>query len=228
MDRSAVPLWPLPLAVAVLLFVAAHLAWVLSVQAGYIPYCLPYWDGCTSISRAARQGAGNHLFRLLILPCALLQGLHWWSTRRWLRLAPRDDGGGRSLLPLGVIAASALAVYATFLGTDGDVYRVLRRYGVVIYFGSSYLAQLVFLRQIRRRGLAPGGLSGTLLAICVLMLALGLANTVAKAVLGNTDLQDRLENALEWQLGLLQAAWFVAQAWLWRRSGYALALRVNS
>ena len=43
------------------------------------------WEGCTSISRAARHGLGNHVFRLLMLPCAMLVALHWWSSARWLR-----------------------------------------------------------------------------------------------------------------------------------------------
>lgn len=227
MDRIAAPLWPLPLAIALLLLIAAHLAWLLSVQAGYVPFCNPYWDGCTSISRAARHGLGNHLFRLMMVPCAVLQGLHWWSARHWLRLQRPGVNGGGSLLPLGVVAALSLAVYATFLGTEGDVYRFLRRYGVIFYFASSYLAQLVFLRQLRRRGLAQGVSPGIMLAICLTMLLLGVINAVLNAV-ASEQLKDVMENALEWQFGILLVAWFFAQAWLWRRSGYALALRMNS
>ena len=39
------------------------------------------------------------------------------------------------MLALGAMSAMALAVYATFLGTEGEAYRFLRRYGVVVYFG---------------------------------------------------------------------------------------------
>ena len=91
MSRPPVPLWPLPLAVAATLVVATHLAWWLSVQAGHVPWCIPYLEGCTSISRAARHGLGNHLFRLMVLPCALLVGIHWWLAGRWLRA--RGGGG---------------------------------------------------------------------------------------------------------------------------------------
>ena len=224
MDRIATPLWPLPLGIAALLFLAAHAALALSAQAGYVPYCIPYWEGCTSISRAARHGLGNHVFRLVMLPCALLQGLHWWSARRWLHLQRNGGRGGRSLIPLGAVAGLALAVYATFLGSEGEVYRFLRRYGVVVYFASSYLAQLVFLRQLHRQGIAQRGSAGIMLAICVAMLLMGVTNTAATALLADEGLKDRLENALEWQLGWLLAAWFVMQAWLWRRSGYAMTL----
>ncbi|MCL1633806.1 hypothetical protein M2650_03985 [Luteimonas sp. SX5] len=227
MERIAAPLWPLPLAIALVMLVATHLAWMLSVQAGYVPLCNPYWDGCTSISRAARHGLGNHLFRLMMLPCAVLQGLHWWSARDWLRLQRPGANGGGALLPLGIGAALSLAVYATFLGTEGEVYRFLRRYGVIVYFACSYLAQLVFLRQLRRRGLAQGPLPGVMLVICVTMLLLGVINAVLAAV-ASERLKDVMENALEWQFGILLVAWFVAQAWLWRRSGYAFGFRSDS
>ena len=54
------------------------------------------------------------------------------------------------MLSLGVVSAFALAVYATFLGTEGDIYRFLRRYGVIVYFGFGYLAQLALMRRALR------------------------------------------------------------------------------
>ena len=54
-------------------------------------------------------------------------------------------------------------------------------------------------------------------AVCAAMLLLGVANVAADALLSDRQRQDRLENALEWQLGLLLAAWYLLQAWMWRR-----------
>ena len=70
---SAFPLWPLPLAIAALFTVAAHVALWLSIRDGYVEACVPVLEGCASISRAARHGLGNHVFRLMVLPCAMLQ-----------------------------------------------------------------------------------------------------------------------------------------------------------
>jgi hypothetical protein len=215
MSRTTVPLWALPLAIALVMAVAAHLAWWLSLRAGYIEPCNPYWDGCTSISRAARHGLGNHLFRLLMLPCAVLVAIHWWLASRWLA-----EGGSpsRSLAVLGLACASALGVYATFLGTEGAAYGFLRRYGITMFFGCGFLAQLVFLRRWR----ASAGTQAArrqwrvMAAICVAMLLLGVVNVLADALLQDRVRQDRLENALEWQLGLLLAGWYLLQAWQWR------------
>lgn len=216
---APIPLWPLPLATAATLVVAAHLAWWLSMRAGYVPDCIPYLEGCTSISRAARHGLGNHVFRLLVLPCALLVGLHWWLCARWLRGMGADS---RALLASGWVAALALAVYAAFLGTEGEAYRFLRRYGVVVFFGCSFVAQLLLLRATRRGDAIGRRLWSAMSTICIAMLALGLVHVVAIAAIGGSPLQDRLENALEWHLGLLLAAWYVAQGFAWRVDGYAL------
>ena len=208
---------------------AVHLAWWLSIKADYIPACMPYWDGCVSISRAARHGLGNHLFRLAVLPCATLHLLTWWLARAWLRKpGGGTDRAGAALLMLGAASALALAVYAAFLGTDGETYRFLRRYGVVVYFGCGYLAQLLFMRLAKRRGKLAPGIAGAMLAVCVAMLGLGLASVVTGLALADTVLKDRWENAFEWQLGLLLVGWFVLLAILWKRDGFAMELRVGA
>jgi hypothetical protein len=47
---SQIPLWPVPLLVALIPFAAAHLAYAISIDAGHVPGCVPYVEGCTSIS----------------------------------------------------------------------------------------------------------------------------------------------------------------------------------
>lgn len=218
---SGFPLWPLPLAIALVLVLAVHLAWLLSLQAGHVPACLPYLEGCTSISRAARHGLGNHVFRLLVLPCAVLVGLHWWLAGRWLRAqAGGKAGAGGTVALLGGLAAVALALYATFLGTEGEAYRFLRRYGVVVFFGAGYLAQLLFLRHARRQGRLGRRMATGMTVICIAMLALGVTNVIADALMTDADLQDRLENALEWQLGVLLVGWYGVHALLWHESRF--------
>jgi hypothetical protein len=59
-------------------------------------------------------------------------------------------------------------------------------------------------------------------AICAAMLVLGLASTGISAVAASGDDKDRLENLVEWHIGLLLTAWFLVQAGLWRRSGFGL------
>ena len=224
--REPVPVWPLPMAIVALLVAGVHVAWWLSLRDGHVPACIPHVEGCTSISRAARHGLGNHVFRLLVLPAAALLALHWWASARWLALRGAGQGG-RWLVALGLAAAVALAVYATFLGSDGAAYRFMRRYGVVVYFGASYLAQLLFLRMGRTAGAPAGRLRSAMMATCVLMLGLGVGSVAASALVDDPGFKDRVENVLEWQLGVLLVAWYLLQAWLFRASGYRLQAFVD-
>ena len=52
------------------------------------------------------------------------------------------------MLWLGLISGLALILYATFLGSEGDGYRFMRRFGTTIYFGFTYLAQVLFAARI--------------------------------------------------------------------------------
>jgi len=216
-DDARLPLWPLPLLIAVLFLVAGHAAYLLSIQAGHVPACMPYVDGCVSISRAARHGLGNHLFRLLVIPCAVLHALVWWLARYWLQ-------GGRLMLALGAMSAMALAVYATFLGTEGEAYRFLRRYGVVVYFGFGYLAQLALMRRASRMQALTASVIAWMSWIAMAMLALGFANVVAGLAVADPLGKDRWENVFEWWLGLLMVGWYAVLACGWKRHGLALAL----
>ena len=59
-------------------------------------------------------------------------------------------------------------------------------------------------------------------AVCAGMLLLGLGNVAASVLVADPALKDQVDNALEWQLGVLLVAWFALQAALWRRDRFSL------
>jgi len=213
MEYRARHAWLVPLACALLPAVAVHAAWLLSVAEGHIPDCIPHVEGCTSISRAARHGTANGVFKALMLPAAALQAWYWSIAAR--SFAGGESHLGRGLRPLGLVAAVALAVYALFLGTEGSVYGWLRRYGITFYFAGTFLAMVVYLRARLATG-RERALALTMVGVCLLMLALGIANTVAQVAIDRPH-AERLRDAMEWQLGALVTLWFALDAWCWRR-----------
>lgn len=218
---AGLPVWPLPLLSAVLPLLAAHLAWWLSIQDALIPACNPYLDGCVSISRAARHGLGNLLFRLAMLPCATIQLAVWWCAAQWLQA--RTGMRARALPWLGLAAGTALGLYAAFLGSEGEIYGLLRRYGITVYFGASFLALMAVLRRMSRRWRdAPA--FGPLRAVALGMLVVGLASVVVSALVVDPRARDLWENRLEWQLGLWLTAMFVILAWHWWRERLRVVL----
>jgi hypothetical protein len=199
--------WLLPLVCAVLPVVAVHWAWWLSRAAGYVPDCIPHLEGCTSISRAARHGTGNTIFKLLMVPAAAVQAWHWWRCAAWLETSA-GDGAARGLRSLGLVAGAALATYAIFLGTEGAVYGWLRRYGIVFYFAGTFLAIVLFLR-----GLGPVPEAArwrrTMLSLALAMLALGIGSAFTPYFVADDLRQDAIRDVLEWWIGGLFTSWFL-------------------
>lgn len=230
---TALPLWPLALVAGLLPAAASLAAWGLAIDAGLVPVCNPFLDGCVSISRAARHELPNHVFRALMLPAATLQAAVWLVQAQALRVqgAAAVRRSAIALAVIGIAAGIALVLYGSFLGTEGNVYRWLRRYGTVVYFGGSCLAVLMLARALQRlqalRVLRmPRGHERALLALLTLIVALGLGNALAGSW-ADAALKDRIENATEWwgALGLTLA--FVVIASLWRRWDLRVQLTTN-
>jgi hypothetical protein len=199
-----------PLACALLPVIAVHWAWWLSRSAGYIPDCIPHLEGCTSISRAARHGTGNMIFKLLMIPASTLQAWHWQRCAGWLE-ANAGTHWSRGLRPLGVVAGVALAVYAIFLGTEGPAYGWLRRYGIVFYFAGTFCAMVVFLRGLGQVP-AASGWRHAMLTLAIAMLALGLTSAFTPYFVADDVRQDTIRDMLEWWIGGLFTLWFLLHA----------------
>ena len=213
-------LWTLPLIAGLAPALGLAAAFWISVAEGHVEPCTPFIDGCVSISRAARHGLANHVFRAVLLPAAALQALVWLLCAQWLRGV---GAGGRAVawLPwLGAIAAIACVLYGTFLGTEGTAYRWMRRYGIVLYFGLTYLCMVLAARHMTPWPRWRAGLT----ALLALTLAMGLANYFAAPLLADAGLKNRVENVLEWFAGLAFTLYFLALAWLWRRTAFSASL----
>ena len=227
-----VPLWWLPLAAGLLPALAVTAALQLAVAQGKFDACNPFVEGCVSISRAARHDLPNILFRALLLPAATLQAIVWLLTPGWLRLlsAPRDRL--LALLPwFGVIACAFLVLYGTFLGTEGPGYRWMRRYGVAVYFGFTCIAMLIVGGAVQRAAAAHPALRRAAMLLYALVAALpllGLVNATSPLWLRGQAAQDALGNVTEWWGALVFTLFFLALAWLWRRTGFAAALSTRA
>ena len=215
------------LAAALVPLVAIHAGWGISVASGAIEGGFPYLDGSTSISRACRKEPALHLFRALVLPSSTLVAATWWLCAQWLaRAGIVGRRGRRWVLGLGLVAALFLVLYATFLGTDGAVYRWMRRFGVFVFFGGTAAAELVVtiaLVRARPAALEPW-VARTMLAVCALMLAAGPVNVVAGRILE----RETVANVLEWWFTLAMVGYPLLLARVWTRAGLALRLAGSS
>lgn len=222
-DRSGIPAAWIAAAAGALPLLAVHLGLAISIAVGTVAPCLPYLDGGTSVSRACRTEPAVHVFRALVLPSAAAIAATWWIAAAWL--ARERLAGARArrwMLALGVVGALFLVLYATFLGTQGDVYRLMRRYGVYVFFTGIALAELILtavLARARPPALEPW-VRRAMLAACALMLAAGPLNLLAEKVVE----RDRAACFFEWWFALAMIGYPLLLARVWHRAGLAVDL----
>lgn len=188
--------------------------------------CIPYLDGCVSISRAVRSGHGLYLFKAIMLPCTVLLVLSWHGVRCWLDgLNACSHRRSQVIFWLGAVGAVFLVFYVTWLGTEGEWYHWLRRYGVTFYFGGTALAQLMLVSILWRARNREGGgkLAGPIAALSALVALqwlLGVFSIAKHALYDDPAMIDRVENLVEWWFALPMALAFTVIAILFRRSDF--------
>ena len=221
----------LPLAAGLLPLIAMFGALWLGVHNEVFPACVPFIDGCMSISATGRKPPGSFLFRAVMLPQAAVLIFLWIFAVSWLRsLQPdRRPSLTTAILVSGVLGALALVVYVTFLGTREPIYEFMRRTGIYFGFLGIFLAQLftaIALKRIAKFFPQERLLrhARTMFGICLATFALGIINIVFKMTLEDAD---TMENRIEWIVSLLMQLWFVGLYVAWRRSRFEIEVRTD-
>ena len=205
---------------------SANAAYLVNIGSGF-EGCIPYWEGCTSVSRGVRSGAGLVLFKAMALPSAAAMAYCWYLAGHWLENAyPGGKARKNTLVWMGITGAVFYLVYANWLGTEGEIYRWLRRYGVVFYFGLTGLAQLFLVSVFwkRRRQLHDGCVHREICGFCTVVILswmLGVASAFKRKLIDDTAFFDRVENALEWNFSLTLSLAFVALGLVFRADRFS-------
>lgn len=209
----------LPLIVGLSPVVGDTAAYWLNVDAGLLPSCNSFLDGCTSISATGRYEPGSLVFRAVMLPQATLLAVLWWVSAGWIKTLSSADQVRRSVLICGVVGAVALIVYVSFLGTSQPFYEFMRRFGIYFYFLGTALAQVILTWSM-----PPSRLRRTMLMVIVTPFILGVTNLIQKAIFSDPK---TIENSIEWIAALLMQVWFVLLYFGWRNSGIAVTVRTD-
>jgi len=222
----------LALIIVILPLLASNAVYLLSAYEGFIPWCIPYIDGCTTISQAARSGNSIFIYRATMIAYGILLIWFWIYVSHWLNLLyGQATKSARIILWLGVIGAFSLIVYIDFLGATGEVNRFMRRHGIMIFFTFTPLAQLLLLKQhytilqsTTVNSIKPGMLNFQLIAL-ILMLMTGLTSTILDLTDNKTYAS---ENIVEWNFSLLLNMYFLAMFFIWKDYRYYLKSDADS
>ena len=117
--------------IALIIFLAPIIticiSYVISAFYGYVDWCLPIIDGCTSISKVGRYGLSFYLYKVLVIPSVILMIYFWLKVYL-------DVYKNIFLLFLSFIACIFLIIYLIALGFDGPIYRFMREVGIFAFF----------------------------------------------------------------------------------------------
>jgi len=224
----------LPLVAGLLPIVAIHASLLLAINAGAIPGCIPYLDGCASISATGRYEPAVFLFKPAMIANAVLMIVYWTLNAIWIKALTRSAGQNVQvttsiMLGLGVTSALALIIYVTFLGTQAPFYEFMRRFGIYFYFLFSVIAQIMLASQVVRsskRLKLPSILkiARIQLLLALTPFALGALNLVLKSTLDDSD---AAENIIEWISALMMQIYFVLTYLTWRDTRFDANFTVN-
>lgn len=141
-------LWLFGLLVALVPMLTIHLSWLVSSAQGHLQWCNPYWLDCHSVSATGRYGLAYFIFKGGMIPALVLLACYWWINQQWLHIVTTNRS--QKLFLLGITASFALLIYTLSLGHVGDTFYLLRRAGVVIYLGLTFIAQLLLSATLAR------------------------------------------------------------------------------
>ncbi|OZG73286.1 hypothetical protein BTA51_12480 [Hahella sp. CCB-MM4] len=215
---------PVTIAITICLLplVSIHGCWLWSSSQHMIPWCNPYWDGCVSISKAVRSSDAIFLFRASMIFTAGYMVICWQMCRTFLIHRHNQAVTAWCIAILGTLGALFLVLYASYLGTEGQIYQLLRRYGVIVYFTFTALAQMFLYRSLMQnsetRNLTPVRI---MMLLLFAILIIGLVSLGATLTLENPA-KDQWENTTEWWFALIMTLNFGLLGWVWRKVGFRL------
>jgi hypothetical protein len=217
------------LSTGLLPILAIHTSYLIAAIYEHVPWCIPYIDSCTSISATGRKIPEYFVFKATMIPAAMLMVMFWYLCYQWLLAAGSARNSKVLSIPvLGTVAALFLILYTTMLGASGDLYRLERRIGVIIYFSFTYLAQLLFTYQMGRINnqlkLFPGRIYHFLVGLNTTVLSIGLLSLILDITMADYD---SIEDAIEWILALLMHIYFFGVYTAWRRTEFAISFKVR-
>ena len=179
------------------------ISYFISSFGGFVDWCMPLIDGCTSISKVGRYGISFYLYKIFIIPSVILMIIFWYQVNKYIYKS-------KLLLFLSITSCIFLIIYLFALGFDGKIYRFMREIGIFIYFiltpmCQTFLAFSISNNKIRSKFFLYTFLSMYLVCVGAYLLILPLDNS-------------NYENVIEWNFALLIFLFFPLFSGLLRKT----------
>ena len=200
---------------------SATVGYILSASAGYVPDCFPHVQGCTSISAAGRYGLSFFVYKAVMIPAASISMVFWILTHQWLRCLEERSKSAWMISGLGLLGAVAIIVYLTFLGSEGEVYRAMRRYGTIFFFLATFIAECLLTYRCWRI-FGRNWIVNAKVVLCGLVCLELLVHGISRVFLEDTRW---LDDSTEWRAASILTIYPVMTWLLWRKTEFELLFR---
>ena len=117
------------------------ISFVWSANLNLISWCIPNFEGCTSISRVGRYEPVKYFFKPLMLIYAVFLYFFWKNFYEFL--SKKKIKLSKILIFLAYCSILFLVLYIIFLG-EGKLYKFFRQVGIFVYIFFTVLTQLFF------------------------------------------------------------------------------------
>ena len=164
------------------------ISYFFSSLGGYVDWCLPLLDGCTSISKVGRYGVSFYLYKIFIIPSVILMIIFWYQAHKYFHKS-------NLLLFIGVTSCIFLIIYLFALGFEGKFYRFMREIGIFVFFILSPVSQTLLVFSISNNKIKSKFSLKTLLFVYLLFV-------VGYLIILPFD-NSNYENIIEWNFALL-------------------------
>ena len=185
------------LIVFLLAFLAIHIPLLLSIVNEYLEVCNPYLDGCFSISRSSRQPISILIFK----PMMIISALSLYFL--WPRLLTQNYK--RIFVYIGQIGSLFLIIYTFALGNDGNLYELMRRYGIFIFYIFTLFVQWAYSFSINPRKKNFYSRDKKLFYFSIFQIIIFLSSSPFYIYIKNDGY---IENIFEWWITLSIIIWF--------------------
>jgi hypothetical protein len=164
-----------------------------------------------------------------MIPAAIVLMLFWTYARHWLISLSGNSGfQSRKMQVIGIIGALCLILYVLALGAKGDIFRLERRIGVIIYFTFTYLGQLLLTFHVGRISGIRNDLSRRIyLSLYTLNAAVLIIGVISLFLGVFYDDYDDIEDAFEWVIALLVQCYFLVLYIAWSDTQFTVSFHVQ-
>ncbi len=120
------------------------ISYIFSVKLNLVPFCIPNFEGCTSISRAGRNIPVKYFFKPMMLFYSLFLFLYWFKI---LEIIKKIKISEKKFFFFAFASVLFFILYIVFLG-EGKIYEFFRRIGIYIYIFFTVITQFLISRKL--------------------------------------------------------------------------------